>query len=266
MDSPSQDKSGSLILGNCLNCQGLVRVPSTAPSDSTVRCPHCSQQYRLAQILDKAIPELEIVDNSVGKPDIPIVDQVLFKKDDDSAKGRETFVVPSQLSKGAIRTGRRRSRSSSGSSRQPSRTRESNLADMGNGSPRSQRGSSSSSSHRRRSSGSPARVAIDPKNPVTEMIKVIIGGLLAIPIAYSLIFFIPGLNMDPLSIAPTLEKIAPSIVPVKLRSEANEVDDSAAPSKNDADSNDELLGESGDDETLAIPILDPDLLHNPDGN
>ena len=105
VNNPSQNPFESIIIGNCLSCQGLVRVPATARASSKVRCPHCSNSYLLSQILDQAVPELELVDEPSDTPGVPRVDQILENPEGDEP---QKFVVPPQLSKGAHRSRRRR--------------------------------------------------------------------------------------------------------------------------------------------------------------
>lgn len=240
MDNPSQGQSGSLILGNCLSCQGLVRVPAKAPSDSMVRCPHCSESYRLAQIIDQAVPQLEIVADAKPEPVVARVDQVLINE-------RESFVVPPQLSKGARRSGRRRSNSGSSSERkrsgESSRNGERDTAARSKSSPSGGNGVPSFATSSRRPKTS-------TRNPTVEMIKVVVGGLLAIPIAYMLVLWV--FQQDPINVAPKINQVAPFLVPAALREEAIESEKSAEPA--------ESLGDSADAQNLdvaPIPKLDP---------
>ena len=53
----AKNKTEAIIIGNCLGCQGLVRIPNSADAKSTVRCPHCDESYPLQQILIEAVPE-----------------------------------------------------------------------------------------------------------------------------------------------------------------------------------------------------------------
>lgn len=243
MDSSNQDQSDSLILGNCLSCQGLVRVPAKAPSDSMVRCPHCSESYRLAQIIDQAVPQLEIVGETQSEPVIPRVDRVLINE-------RETFVVPSQLSKGAKRSRRRRSSSSDSSN---------DRRGSGNG---SQNGEQDGEVWRKKSKSdgrndsvpslttSTRRPKPPSQNPTAEMAKVVIGGLLAIPIAYMLVLWV--FNQDPINLAPKINQVAPFLVPAALKDASGEP----------AETSDVLPGEPNV-ETQGTPTLDPNRALDP---
>jgi hypothetical protein len=244
MDSSSKNYAESMILGNCLSCQGLVRVPSRAPANSIVRCPHCSESYRLAQILDQAVPELELVQQET-EPEVPRVDRLTIGE-------RETFVVPSQLSKGAKRSRHRRS-SSSGSSE---RSRSSGGSESADSSTRS-REAAVPSNFSRRSSFSTSRSKAPIRNPALEMVKVVVGGLLAIPIAYLLVLWLFG--QDPLDVGPSISNIAPFLVPEKY----NEENENVSPKLESSDES-ETDQNSGIDDSVAVPPLDPDRVLSPD--
>ena len=130
----------SLIVGNCIACSGLVRVSATANATANVRCPHCQQTFPLANLLESAVPEVEVVESQVAPPlrknhqppqqhqqhqqhqqkQKLYIDQTAETTKDASGK----FVVPSQLSKGARRRKSSRSRSDSSRSRSSSRSSE----------------------------------------------------------------------------------------------------------------------------------------------
>ena len=84
--------------------------------------------------------------------------------------------------------------------------------------------------------------------------KVVIGGLLAIPIAYLLVFWI--FKQDPLDVGPKLGKVVPFLVPSEFRD--NAIDDVNNESKNKDDEPDTTDGKNADE--LPIPDVDPDLI------
>ena len=232
------------IMGNCLSCQGLVRVPATAPTNSTVKCPHCNESFRLSQILNNAVPELKIVEETVQEEQS---DEEVAVKDSD---GR--FVVAKQLRQSSKRSrrGRRRSRSrrhedTEGMVPIPKATtnveselvgnpdiereREADRSQFAVGETRnegpresfdSRRSSSSSSgrsSSRDRSSSRSRRPASREPNAFYEIIKVVIGGEMAIPIAYLLVLWV--FKQDPLHVAPKIYQTAPYLLPAQFQVE-----------------------------------------------
>ena len=272
-------------MGNCLRCQGLVRVPATAPTKSTVKCPHCDHSFLLSEILNQAVPELEIVES--GQPQTAAEEQIATEKD---AEGR--FVVANQLRQTSKRSRRARRRSSSRSESTegmvmipkslpevesgragPAQRTESNGSHpaaaitqsqlsresfdsrraSGSNSRSRSRESSSSDSSSSRSSGRSRR----SKEPSAffEIFKVVVGGALAIPIAYLLVLWV--FRQDPLHVAPTIYKSAPFLLPDDLKVDEEELNAATARDK-DGDveefTEDVLDVSSG----LPKPRLDPD--------
>lgn len=258
MEEKGQNPSESIIIGNCLSCQGLVRVPSTAPAKSVVRCPHCSTSYPLSEILDQAVPELEFVhelqvESKTSANDIPRVDQVVIKTDKNIGDDQK-FVVPPQLAKGA-RHSRRRSRSSGsdGSSDVRSTSDSIKLNFDNRSSQRSGRGSESSGRSRsQHGSSRSSRRYRKERSPAVEILKVIVGGILAIPIAYMIVIWF--FRQDPLDVGPKLGNFAPFMVPSEFRGTKG------APkwAPNNPENNDEEDPESEIPEDLPVPDVDPD--------
>ena len=100
-----------MILGNCISCNGLMRVPVTTDVTHVARCPHCETGFPVQQLIASAIPAAEIIEGEVAQDYTPVVDRVRETNDDDSAKPRSRFQVPKQLYNGAKFRRRRRRRS-----------------------------------------------------------------------------------------------------------------------------------------------------------
>jgi hypothetical protein len=290
MDSPPANPTP--LIANCVACQGLVRVPANAPSGSEVRCPHCSESFPLAKVLADLIPELEVVDKTETAP-VPHVDQVVTPRTGDG--DRQRFVVPAQLSKGAKRRSRNsRSRDRAEEARKAaldsieeiddssmsgislsdsdhsvdyedtpvvdpvdSLTDSDSRRSSSRSSQRSSRDSSRRSSNRssRRSSSRSGNASQGP-NPAGELFKVILGGLLAIPIAYGLVLGV--FQKDPLGFAPQIEKVAPFLVPAKFKSTPGEKDESEKkPDAVNPDSEPDDTVIDIEKDALPISTLDP---------
>ena len=205
MDNLNQASPDSSILGNCLSCQGLVRVPVKSSADSKVRCPHCSNEYRLSEILDESVPALEIIDDAQQPVAIaPVIEEPEpFQK--------EVFVVPPQLSDGAKRKRRKRKDQSEGGSdsRRAAAGRPSSREER-----RSRKRSRSNSKPESRSRGQ-KRTSKSPRNPTIEFIKVVVGGLMAIPIAYAIVLW--AFNKDPLNVGPQISEYVPIVIPADFQ-------------------------------------------------
>ena len=152
MSSAQPPNPGSTIVGNCIACNGLVRVPAKAKANASVRCPHCQETFPLMKLLENAVPEVEVIQQPgptvptpapaptpTAKPEL-YIDQTAETGKDASGK----FVVPSQLAKGARR--RKSSRSKSGRSKSRSSSSRRNESDE-----------SSQQSHRSQSYREPSR-------------------------------------------------------------------------------------------------------------
>ncbi len=226
-----------MVLGNCLNCEGLVRVPATAQANLQVRCPHCSKSFFLSQILEGSVPELEIVDNRQTEKANTSAEQVATEADD-----REVFIVPTQLSNGAKRQRSGRSSRSEGSGSKGSGS--------GSSSSRRRKKRSSDFNSMRKAPSFGRAKPVGQRNSTLEMTKILVGGVLAVPIAYLLVMW--GFHQDPLNIGPTVGKSVPFLVPAKLRGDEN---DDAGEDSNSFDAPDL---KSKDDGSLAVPDLDPD--------
>lgn len=247
----SQSSNITAAYGNCPECGNLVRVPIDAKPRCQVNCPHCQAQFQLYQLLDLTVPELEIVSETtsrpMGKAEIPLVDRVLFSEEGEI---RKKFKVPPQLKKGAKRNRRRtqeqsfldQSNSSVGTLVSDEEAIELNGVEshsalssaldnqdglsskldtdivevkLGTSTHRSTHGNRKRSSSRRSRSRHRKHNSFDDfhdePNPQLELIKMLFGGILALPLAYAILLWI--FLQDPLGIAPSIGRVAPIAVP-----------------------------------------------------
>ena len=152
MPSGQPPSSHSIIVGNCIICEGLVRVSAKTKASAAVRCPHCHETFSLAALLESAVPEVEVIESESSKNRTaahpttasmsaaptarPSKDDLYIDNTSETNKDAAgKFVVPSQLAKGARRRKSSRrsgssssSRSSSGRSETDSSSRESREA------------------------------------------------------------------------------------------------------------------------------------------
>ena len=292
-----------MILGNCISCNGLMRVPVTTDVTHVARCPHCEVRFPVQQLIASAIPAAEIIEGVVSEEITPIVDRVREQSTDDSEKPRTKFEVPKQLHDGAKHRRRRRRRSRGSDERKDQAIKESGrsqggrsssgasrskinaasvplastqsaasaeVADVGvldevpmpstrssqsysasdsssSESSSSDRSSSRSSGSRSRSSSGRSSSRNDDEttdNAVLEWLKIALGGMLALPLAYLGLMWIAGL--DPFGVANQINDVAPFIVPDSL------VDEDLLPDTGE----DEI--DSDEAEGLPKPSIDPD--------
>jgi hypothetical protein len=241
----SRSKHLSTLVGNCPSCTGYVRVPLDARFDATARCPHCGTTFSISDVLEQ-IPELEIVESTPPEKVVPLVDRQPITRE--PVVERKKFEVPHQLISGSKKKRRHKSQSVSGSGSTSASATKTEFAlepistefmnagsDSENVDPlavtiepdKTIGGTGSISSARSISSAHAARVRVHSSqrqrrmreerksNPVIEVIKIILGGLLAFPIAYLILIW--GVGQDPLNLGPTISKAIPFAVPKKFQ-------------------------------------------------
>ena len=102
---------------------------------------------------------------------------------------------------------------------------------------------------------------------LAEVVKFLVGGVIAAPLAYLALLWVVG--VDPFGMASTFESVSPSIIPDSLRSEyvSDEPQSGFAPPAGDSSSalfgssaDDDGFGDDFEDEGLPLPSLDPDLV------
>ncbi len=209
MDSSNQ--SNDFVVGNCIGCNGLVRFPAQTRAHAMVRCPRCAQTYRLAEILDPDIPALEIVEEpahlntaTAGSDEAAVSNK--YEPMTEQENGR--FIVPDYLAKAAERKPRRRSRSNSGVSNSGVSESDARNQDLDSARERARE------QETRVGRGRPSRRS-PKRNPFLDFIMYLLGGLMALPVAQLMIWWILG--TDPIGIAPEVSRVIPMVVPPDLR-------------------------------------------------
>lgn len=195
-----------VMVTSCPDCRAIVQLPSCANVEALVQCPYCGDQYPLKTMLPETIPELILVKPAQTAPQAGEAAAEPVE--------RETFVaslldVPATLRNGSKRSKRRSSRSESRES--ATAVPDPSIRKSGR---QSQKGSRSRESH---SWAMVVKQESRPRNPGLEMAKVVLGGMLAIPVAQVIVWWLIGL--DPLNIAPSVGRVIPFVVPAKLRPE-----------------------------------------------
>ena len=154
LDMAGTEPDRPMILGNCISCNGLMRVPVTTDVTHVAKCPHCNVRFPVQQLIASAIPAAEIVDGAASEVVVPMVDRVKDKGDSSEEKPRTKFEVAKQLHDGAKHRRRRRRRRSSRSERA---TNERSRGGAGSGASRSV-GADAGSERAGDSNGSPRTV------------------------------------------------------------------------------------------------------------
>jgi hypothetical protein len=205
------------IITQCPKCASLVYLPSVVSTRTMLRCPKCQNQYTLESILPSDVPELQIVTgNETAEPRLDSQGEV------ESIPVSTKFEVPSIL-----RYGSRRRRSSGDesienvSSEQFPANETSEVESPKVSDQTVTEAPSISRSHRVRRSSRHHHHEFDGRpNGTLEMVKVVIGAVMALPVAQLVIWW--GLGLDPLGIGPSVGRIVPPLVPRAIRASAEE--------------------------------------------
>lgn len=179
MNSASES-TGNTTLVNCPRCGDLFRLPRGIRAEAVMVCPHCQADFPVVEVMDD-IPVAEVSGNgsrfeSAGATEAPApAVNVAAGSQPKHAIDSGDFSIPKPL-KTAERS-RRRSHSS--------------------------RRSQNSHPINRRKTG------------IGEWLKVVLGAVLAIPIAQLILWWV--FAADPLHLAASVSRVAPALVPPALR-------------------------------------------------
>lgn len=224
---PPSNRAGSTFV-KCVGCEKLVRLPSDPDPNAIVKCPRCEETYPIGVLLDAEIPELEIVEIESSQPaqEIP---KINIETDE-----QNRFIVAPALAKGAKRPQRRRSTTTSTNGHVVS---ESDYVGDNKRSERSPR--------------KPRQSKKKPPGSRGEVFKIVLGALMAPPVAQLVIWW--GLQLDPLKLGPIVAKVVPVIVPLNFHGEQEEGTEKDS-KEGESTSSDSELDSSG--ERPALPSDD----------
>lgn len=249
MSSPIEN-----LVTSCPQCNSLVGLPSIMSLDAVVRCPVCHHKYSLRARLPQQIPQLELVvesEEAEGEPSGSLaidptakleVSEILRKNAKLSRRRRHRRshreserhiqdALPTSAPDNLVVVGEkettsfadfqnaaappsndhRRSRSRPGPSSTPQsgNVEITKLQTAGELAAYERQTARRSSSQRRGSASSRAN-----SEQWIEIGKVVLGGLLALPVAQLIIWWV--LAVDPLQLAPSVAKVVPFVVPGKV--------------------------------------------------
>lgn len=238
----------SQIVATCPRCGALAYLPPVMSTMTTVRCPHCQHQYCLAEILPEDMQTLNVVTatpESTPPAEEPVIVPPVFSKLQVSpilrkgARRRGSQAaedVVGALSDLAESTGNSSSSELTwsgaeqtwdgelkpGSESISSKTAARSFGGDSSRGRRSAQSSSKSSRSRRHRSRESSRNSFsgfsDSNRSAVEIVKMILGGLMALPVAQIVIWW--GLGQDPLKLGPTVGAKMPALVPPALRESA----------------------------------------------
>ncbi len=94
------------------------------------------------------------------------------------------------------------------------------------------------------------------------MVKVIVGAVLAIPIAYLLVLWV--FNQDPLNLGPQIGNVVPMLVPDRFRKEIEDISDTEGLDPSTNLDNPVVTEDDISDDSPVVPKLDPERVLNSD--
>jgi hypothetical protein len=175
-----------MAIAQCPRCSDDVSLPD-ASAQATVSCPLCQEEFTLNEILDKMPPALVVITD----PNPPIAAAATKVKESARIGGGFDFDDDDG--------------DSGGFKLAPEEPSGAGFAFDEAAAPQKSGGSASRPRPKKKS-----------KNPMFEMVKVILGGLIALPLAQLILWWaVPG-GRDPVNIGPSISKLAPFIVPEKF--------------------------------------------------
>lgn len=180
-----------MTIANCPRCEEQIRVPAGVSADATVQCPLCQEEYSLTEPLRKLPPELLVIDNVDAAP----VDDVGIGASWDVSVEPPDEVEPANAFALAPVAG------------------DANPAfdfDSGDASGPSPISSVRTSARRAKPKGS----------PIKSVLSIIIGGMLAFPIAQLILWHLPGDLKRDFGAGPVVAKYIPLIVPERFRGQS----------------------------------------------
>jgi hypothetical protein len=180
-----------MFVAPCPHCGDSVTVPARARPTSRVRCPLCTSEFTLDDMLSKLPPALELLDEPAGAWHEGGLHAAQAGGDDDVA----TLVADGSHDDIGI------------AEAEPRAERPTYL------------GEETTTETAPRKLKTAPRPKKPQKNMVLEVVKVVLGGLAAIPIAQLILWWAAG--TDPMETGPIIAKYVPAVVPQKFhKSEA----------------------------------------------
>ena len=194
-----------MTIANCPRCREQVSVPEDASREATVRCPLCQEEYSIVEALAQLPPTLIIV------ADVGVTPASVMADDEESAwsafdlDGDDTDEVAVD-SRDAMTSAA--------------------AFDFASGPTTS----TTKPKAAIRSSSRPRKKG----NPIKTVLSIVIGGLMAFPIAQLILWYLPGDLKRDFGAGPIVAQYVPAIVPAKFRGSTANAESNSKPSLQDS--------------------------------
>ena len=193
-----------MTIATCPRCQDEVTIPQGAGEESRVACPLCREEFLLSEVMQELPPALILLDGPVttetsgedaADESIPGSVKIEIAESGSDDESDSTGVSESEVDEEP-------------GSEDSSDSEEEAVGSFNFGDSVDAPATGSSSIRPIRG---PARKS---ENPMWTMIKVVLGGMLAIPLAQLILWWLPGSwSRDPMDVGPKASQIVPFLVP-----------------------------------------------------
>ena len=191
-----------MTIANCPRCCEQVSIPDNATEEATVQCPLCQEEYSLGEALSQLPPTL-IVLSDIGATSTPIT------TDEDDSSWEELNLDENDADEIA-------------------------LAPMGAAAPAAAfdfTSGSTTAGGKTTSTIRPSSRSRKPKgSPIKSVLSIVIGGMMAFPIAQLILWYLPGDLKRDFGAGPIVAQYVPAIVPAKFRGSKANSDSNTEPS------------------------------------
>ncbi len=190
-----------MTVASCPSCQESVTVPVDATADCVVRCPLCNEEFTLEAFLRQLPPTLIVLDRGSGiDSGVALSIGSGIDAHDGSESSTDLEASSSNVLGPLVVSG---TTTDVASDSVPA-------FDFTPGSADEEGGGSAQ--------GSPRRVPRQQKNPTIELVKIVGGALLAIPLAQIILWWLVPVSWkrDPFHLGPAVSRVVPWVVPAQF--------------------------------------------------